>query len=129
MGEVDFGWVVATLLAVCGFFITLWIHRINEDRKQQEQQTQRFEQRFDERLTVLERDLVFRAEAQRFISRLDRERERLEIRLDELERVSVEKAELHIAITEFKRDINIRFAELRYDFKHIPLLTERDDDG
>jgi len=108
---------IGLILALCGFFMTRWVNRINEDRREHLERADFDRESMDRRIIGLERECMDKEDAQKWITRLDRQREALEKRIEVIERNTLEKQAAYAIYQDMKRDINQRFAELREDVK------------
>lgn len=112
-----FPWVFTGIVATLMFFAQRWIARIDHDREALQRVVKQ-----------LQDEAMLSKDAQRWIERLDRDREKLERRVMALSDDLISKKDVMLIHTEFKKDLNIRFAELRDDVqrKYDHLLIRQD---
>lgn len=108
---------IGVVLAISSFFITRWINRLDEDRKSLEKRAELDHIAHEKRILSIEGRMMSREEAQKWIGRLDREREIMSTRLEDIEKAFASRADIVSMIQDLKNDINIRFQELREDVR------------
>ena len=108
---------LGVILGVSSFFISRWINRVDDDRKSLEKRAELDHVAHEKRILSIESRMMSRDESQKWIGRLDREREMMAIRVEKLEKESISKSDSLTAIHDLKQDFNIRFRELREDVK------------
>jgi len=113
MNENIWLWIVGGILGLFSFFASRWINRIDEDRKAQAQQQQKDKDNHESRLLHLERQAMLKTEVSGWLGRLDRDRQKLEDRLNHVETNAITKHDAITMYQELKADVRYQIRELR----------------
>jgi len=111
-------WVVGSVLTLFGFFATRWINRIDEDRKHHAAQQQDDKAKHEARLLQLERHTMQKTEVQGWLGRLDRDRAKLENRINAVEKDTVTKSDAIALYQELKNDLRYQIQEMRHNNRY-----------
>lgn len=118
MNENIWLWLVGGILGLFSFFATRWINRIDEDRKAQAQAQQKDKDNHESRLLHLERHAMLKNEIQGWLGRLDKDRQKVESRLNDVEKNTVTKMDALALYQELKTDVRYQINQMRENRYH-----------